>query len=726
MESAESLIPWRRRRDLIARPQGPVWVLKDPVAQRYFQLGGEAYFVWSLLNGSTTVGRVCQEFAERFAPRTLSTEELRRFLGQLAGQGLLWGDAAGAGASTERRRAAGSKIRQWSAATNILAIRLRGIDPDRALTYLTRTCGWMFAPWAIVAGAVLILSAIVLWLVRFEEFARRLPEEVAQWSVGDLMSFAVVLGGLKVLHELGHGISCKRAGGEVRELGVLFLVFTPCLYCNVSDAWLLPSRWQRMAISAAGMWVEMLIAAACVWLWWGSIPGWFHAFCLQIVFISGVSTLLFNMNPLLRYDGYFLLADLCGIANLQQRASQELSRRVRDAIGLASDPPAFDLTRTQRRWLAVYALFSFLYRCSMVVAILWVIDRWLEPQGLRLLSQGVTLLTLLTLAAGPLTTLRQGLRDSQSRRRWAIVNPVRMIAATAFLVLILTWPLPSRVHAPAVLMPADALGVYVTMEGRLVEIVPPGTALRAGDVIARLENPTLQRELARVQGEVDQARQTAETLQRRQILDPRAGLQLPAARKQLRDLEEQLQQRLADAERLTIRAPQVGILWEGTVQQADRRGDQLPNWSGSPFAERNRQCWLKAGTQLGWIGSADRSEARAFVPQADVSRLATGQTVSLAIGAARDHVVRGEIAEVSTARQNVIAPDLVQRLRLPEIADASGRRLVGTWYQLRIPVKGTDVPFLALETTDIAVHTPAESILTRSARWVRDTFVATR
>ncbi|OYW12037.1 MAG: hypothetical protein B7Z55_18650, partial [Planctomycetales bacterium 12-60-4] len=259
------------------------------------------------------------------------------------------------------------------------------MDPDRTLTFLTRYFGWVFAPWAIVAGAALIVSALVLWLVRFDEFARRLPEEAAQWNVSDLSSFALILASLKVLHELGHGISCKRAGGEVRELGVLFLVFTPCLYCNVSDAWLLPSRWQRMAISAAGMWVEVVLASACVWLWWGSTPGWFHSTCLQIVFISGVSTLLFNANPLLRYDGYFLLSDLCGVANLQQRSFQELSRRVRRAIGLASDPPAVDLPRSQRRWLALYALAAFLYRCSMIVAILWLLDRWLEPQGLRLL-----------------------------------------------------------------------------------------------------------------------------------------------------------------------------------------------------------------------------------------------------------------------------------------------------------------------------------------------------
>ncbi|OYW12038.1 MAG: hypothetical protein B7Z55_18655 [Planctomycetales bacterium 12-60-4] len=115
MEPGDALIPWRRRNDLVARPQGQVWVLKDPVAQRYFQLGSEAYFVWSLLNGSSTASDVCRAFSERYAPRSLTTEELRRFLGQLAGQGLLWGDAAGAGGlRLEKPRGSGLRPRTFS------------------------------------------------------------------------------------------------------------------------------------------------------------------------------------------------------------------------------------------------------------------------------------------------------------------------------------------------------------------------------------------------------------------------------------------------------------------------------------------------------------------------------------------------------------------------------------------------------------------------------------
>src|SRR5206468_11742270 len=130
----------------------------------------------------------------------------------------------------------------------------------------------------------------------------------------------------KVIHEFGHGLSCKHFGGECHEMGVMLLVMTPCLYCNVSDSWMLPNKWHRAAIGAAGMYIELVMASIATFLWWFSEPGLLNNVCLAVMFVCSVTTLVFNANPLMRYDGYYILADLLEIPNLRQKAGQVLSR----------------------------------------------------------------------------------------------------------------------------------------------------------------------------------------------------------------------------------------------------------------------------------------------------------------------------------------------------------------------------------------------------------------
>ncbi|MGH7128191.1 MAG: hemolysin D, partial [Planctomycetaceae bacterium] len=130
----------------------------------------------------------------------------------------------------------------------------------------------------------------------------------------------VALAVVKIGHELAHAAACKHFGGECHEMGLMLLVFTPCLYCNVSDAWMLPSKWHRAAVGAAGMYLEVVLAAACTFLWWFSTPGLFNTICLNTMFVCSVGTLLFNGNPLLRYDGYYIISELFEVPNLHRQA----------------------------------------------------------------------------------------------------------------------------------------------------------------------------------------------------------------------------------------------------------------------------------------------------------------------------------------------------------------------------------------------------------------------
>src|SRR5205823_13875117 len=148
--------------------------------------------------------------------------------------------------------------------------KLPVFDPDRVLVRMLRYTGWIFTGWFFTLSVGFMLAAIVLVATHFETFRSKLPDYHEFFSLKTVVYLWVALGAVKIIHEFGHGLSCKRFGGEVHEMGALFLVFSPCMYCNVSDAWTLPSKWKRIVISFAGIYVELVIAALSTWLWWYS------------------------------------------------------------------------------------------------------------------------------------------------------------------------------------------------------------------------------------------------------------------------------------------------------------------------------------------------------------------------------------------------------------------------------------------------------------------------
>ena len=208
-----------------------------------------------------------------------------------------------------------------------------------------------------------MLSAALLIGVQFDDFQSKLPSFNAFFAAKNWLLLAAVLGCTKVLHEFGHGLSCKHFGGECHEMGVMLLVLTPCLYCNVSDSWMLPNKWRRAAIGAAGMYVEVVLASLCTWIWWFTEPGLLHYTCLNIMFVSSVSTILFNANPLLRYDGYYICSDLMEVPNLRQKSNQILTRKLSEYC-LGMEQPEDPFLPQRNQWLfALYTVAAFLYRC---------------------------------------------------------------------------------------------------------------------------------------------------------------------------------------------------------------------------------------------------------------------------------------------------------------------------------------------------------------------------
>ena len=211
---------------------------------------------------------------------------------------------------------------------------------------------------------------------QWKTFYDKLPDFQSFFNWWTIMSFWVCLAGVKIIHEFGHGLTAKHFGGEVHEMGILFLVLTPALYCDVTDSWLLPNKWKRIWISAAGIYVECFLASIATFVWWYSTPGLLNSLAMATMFICSVNTIMFNANPLLRYDGYYVMADWLEIPNLRIKSTQFFAYLIQEKVLGLEIPVQSYMPRSRRILFVTYSVASYIYRWFVTFAILWFLRRF--------------------------------------------------------------------------------------------------------------------------------------------------------------------------------------------------------------------------------------------------------------------------------------------------------------------------------------------------------------
>ncbi len=697
--STERPVPLRVRPELTAlaieAAGGRCWRIKDPVSLEYFQLAEDEYAVLMMLDGRTSLAEIERQFEQRFAPQNLSLGQLQAYFAHLHAEGLALADTPDQGRQLLERRRSTARRGLTAAFINPLAIRFRGVDPERFINWLYPRSRWLFTLWFAAIALFIVVCAGLLVVGQFERMSQRLPELRSFFTPAGILWLAIALGVAKVLHELGHALVCRHFGGECHELGLLLLVFTPCLYCNVSDAWMLPGKWPRVAISAAGIVVELFLASVCLVLWWFSEPGLLNSVLLNVVLVCSIGTVVFNGNPLLKYDGYYMLSDALEIPNLAEQANGLMRRMAWGWLAGDKFHPASRLSRGARRWLVAYAVLSGTYRVFVVAMILWFCWGLFAAWNLKVLGGGLVMIVLAGMALPPLAAAVQFLRDPVRRReadptrlRWALAAGL-LLAAGLFLI-----PVPQRVAADFVLQPAGDSHVHVTVPGRLLRAVPAGTAVSAGDIIAELDSEPLRREIDKLTRERDLLALRCRNLDSRRAEDPEAAAAIPTAAEELARARQRLDQRLEDQECLRLKAPVDGVVFPpADVPDIVTQRRELAAWSRTPLDPRNIGCWLEAGTVLCIVGQLREFEALLVIGQSEIELVSPGQPVRLLVDQLPGRILAGTVTEVAAVNLEAIPPELVGAHDTAVVRDKAGAlRPAETSYQARVTIPERDLP----------------------------------
>lgn len=736
VSSSSRKLAIRVRPDLKARRQryqGRVyWVVKDPVGLQYFRFEEEEFAILQMLDGESSLEEIAERFEHDFPPQTIRVEELQNFIGMLHRSGLVLSDSAGQGVQLKKRRDERRKQELIQNFSNILSFRMRGIDPERILDAIYPWVRWFFSVPATICAIILALCALSLVIVQFDVFQSKLPSFHSFFAAQNWLVIAGVLAITKIIHEFGHGLSCKHFGGECHEMGIMLLVLTPCLYCNVSDSWMLPNRWHRAAIGAAGMYVEVVIASIATFIWWFSEPGFLNYLCLNIMFVSSVSTIIFNANPLLRYDGYYILSDIMEIPNLRQKASAILNRKLGWwCLGLEEQDDPF-LPHRHQSLFALYTVASFFYRWVVLLSILYFLNKVFEPYGLKILGQMIAAASLYGMIVMPFWKVFKFFRVPG---RVSKVKKVRMFASLALLVAvvagILFIPLPSSVTCEFELQPRGSESVYIDVAGTLEEVmVEPGQHVEEGQLLARLRNIDLELEIEKLQGQREANQAQLESLYQMQFYDQNAGLQIDVIRKRLASLNEQLAQKQRDVDRLTLIA-----LRSGTVIPPPYRPDaranpevELASWSGWPMEKKNLGATFSPdGSEnlFCQIGDPNAWDAVLVINQGDLDLLREGQEVRLMFNESAYHVFVSTLASVADDEMKNIGPRLASTSggAVPAQHDPGGEvKPLTTSYQAEVQLDNSRGMFRNGLTGTARIKNEPRTLASRLTRYLKRTF----
>jgi len=485
--------PVKLRSDLIisrSTTAGRVAVVKDPSAHRFFRFHQVELFLAQQMDGATPLDEIRRRAEQRFDAK-VPGPTLDEFVRKLHGLGLLEDGQDRAAPARAPRRFRG----------NALYLRWRAFDPDRLLDRMVGKVQWLFTPSFVFLAAALIALAAGVTVVHYGTIGRQMPQLyrldffVLAWGV--LLSVIT-------LHEFAHALTCKHFGGHVHELGFMLIFLQPAMYCNVSDAWLFPERSRRLWVTFAGAFFELFLWALATLVWRLTDPTTsLNTLALIVMLTSGIKT-LFNLNPLIKLDGYYLLSDWLDVPNLNRRAMAYVSSRFGTLFGMrdmAAEPPS----PRERRVLLIYGILALTFSFTFLG---WIVARLGALLTARYQATGFFLIAGIaaTLFRGPLIrTVTAPIRwirsepGARRRRRWFKAG----IGAALLAAILLLAEMELRIGAPFTMQPLRRAEVRAQVEAIIDAIlVSQDETVEPGQVIARLSDQGYRADLKKVEAQI--------------------------------------------------------------------------------------------------------------------------------------------------------------------------------------------------------------------------------
>lgn len=593
----------------------PWYVLHDHASGRVHRFSPGAYMLIGQMDGGRTVDEVWRSLAEAYDEEAPGQDEVIRLLSRLHQNDLI--QYAGSPDVTDLLERYNRNTRQILKQNmlNPMSFRLPLFDPDaflrRTLPAVRPLTGWFgLLLWLCVVGWGLVTAAM-----NWAPLTRNIADQML--AASNLMIAAVTYPLLKAVHELAHGYLIRARGGEVREMGVMFLVFFPVPYVDASAAAAFRNKWHRAAVSAGGIFVETFAAAVALIVWASAEPGLVRAVAYNVVLVGGLSTLLVNGNPLLKFDGYYVLSDVIEIPNLGNRANKYWGHIIQRHLFGAKQLREEVATPGEKVWFLLYAPAAFVYRIVVMVGIALYV-----AQKFFFLGVLLAIWSVFNAVVKPLfKNIRHVMTAPALRKVRRRANAWTFGSIGAVLALALLIPLPLRTDTQGVVWLPDEAHLRARTPGFVTDLVAAeGARVAPQDRVAEMEEPTVRARIAVLEWRVEEMRRR---LIATEVQDRRSA---EVARLELREAEAELareRDRIAD---LTIRAAIPGIF--------------QPALPGRELVSR----YVSEGDLIAYVLPDGPRQVRALVPQKDIALVRNRlQGIELKIAGHLDRPVAAEL-----------------------------------------------------------------------------------
>lgn len=675
------------------RYRGEVWyLLQDPASGRVHRFTPAARTLIAAMDGTRTVEEIWSLANRSLGERSPTQDQVIQLLGQLHAADLLQSDVTPDVAELFARGERDVKSRRRAAYGNPMALRLPLWDPN---AFLDRARPWIdlvWSRWGALVWLAVVVPAVLLVPPHWPELTHNFSDRVL--ALNNLVVLYLLFPFIKAFHELGHASATKAGGGEVHDMGLILLVLMPVPYVEASAATAFRSKHRRAVVGAAGMAAELFLAALAFYLWLLIEPGLVRAALFNVMVIAGVSTLIFNGNPLLRYDAYYILCDLIEMPNLAARALRYWAYLLeRYALGVreAEAPIA---TRSEKAWFVGYGLASTAYRVLVTAVIALFIAGRFFLVGVLLALWALVAMAVLPVLRG----LRHVLASPRLRKQRRRAVAVTFGSAGTAIFLALAVPLPYHTDAEGVVWLSEQAMVRAGANG-FVEgfLAQPGSRVAPGDAVLRTYDPALEAQLRYSQGKVDE-------------LEAQYASEFVADRARAQIVRDKLEAARAALERAEERAG------EGIVRVRADGVFLVPQAADLPGR------YFKKGELVGYVIGKEQPLVRVVVPQdaIDPVRLGTDRILVRLVDRP-DVVAEGRIVRQVPAGEAYLPSKALSTEGGGDIAtdprDTSGPKALERMFQFDVALSGAPELGVFGERAYVRFEHKREPL---ALRWYRD------